>query len=43
VVFDPLSRIPWWIGPSLYIWFDWFDPDPAFIKENKPAINRVDL
>jgi len=27
----------------LYIWLLWFDPDPAFMKENWLAMRRVDL
>jgi hypothetical protein len=23
------------------MWFDWFEPDPAFRNENIPAISRV--
>ena len=43
VVFDPLSMIPWCMGPSLYIWLLWFDPLPAFMNEKIPAISSVDL
>lgn len=29
------------MGPSLYMWFDWFEPEPAFMNENMPAIRSV--
>ena len=31
------------MGPSLYIWLLWLDPEPAFMKENMPAMSSVDL
>ena len=43
MVFAPRSATPWWIGPNLYMWFDWLLPEPAFKKENIPAISKVDL
>ena len=42
-VLDPRSSTPWWMGPSLYIWLLWLEPLPAFMKENMPAIRRLDL
>ena len=42
-VFEPRSSAPWWMGPSLYMWLDWFEPEPAFMKLNMPAMSSVDL
>ena len=42
-VFEPRSSAPWCIGPSLYMWLDWFEPEPAFMKLNIPAMRSVDL
>ena len=43
MVLAPRSSAPWWIGPSLYIWLLWLEPEPAFINENMPAMSSVDL
>ena len=42
-VLAPRSMMPWWMGPSLYMWLLWLEPEPAFMNENIPAISRLDL